>query len=140
MAVIRSSRLFTARLPVNMAAKPSIPGVPDDRDAATTLGQITCFTCPPGHKAILRNLTTVMFGIPTAGSEPVCYTGLTPVSGTAVDIHWFWFVEHTANMAAWRLSESWQCNVVLNAGDQLSMRLVAPIEASAHGSGHIIPL
>lgn len=138
MAVLRTQFLFAAQLPPSskVALRPSKTGIPDDVADPRELTYQTVYTCPSGKRAIMRTLTGVLVNA-TPGYEPVYYVDhYTPQGPTRV--HWFWFVNHLANVAQWQLSDTWNAQVVLNAGETLMVANLSVALLFVEGSGALV--
>lgn len=143
MAVLRATRLWTAQLMAGLV-KPAQnqPGRPlEETHSGVRSTTAYVYTVPPGKKAIIRTITSVLNGIPPSGEEPTVKYYLEPFNtGAAYEFHYFWFVDHTTSTmeGVWRIESNWSGNITLNAGDKVRAVLVCTRHVMSVGSGMLL--
>lgn len=132
MAVIRAKRLWLANLPPTTASTKPVPTI--DSGGPRTIKKV--YTCPPGKRAIIRTITCALTAVPAAGNEPTYQVVVYSSTFGWCLIHYFWFVDHSQEIAVWKLDDTWNGQLVLHAGDYIELRSQCPVQLDSSGSGH----
>lgn len=120
MAVIRSARLWASALG-------------EGADA-------TLFTCPNGYKAILRSCQAVMTPYPSTTAGPVVFFHL---HASGVDAQWWLPVFMDFGVGGYEMAvewRSWEGQLVLQAGDSISVTNNTQGGLHSVGSGALLPI
>lgn len=136
MAVIRAKRLWLMD-----SLGPTVGAVPvtevDEHGLIEERASTTLYTVPAGKRAILRHASFTLTATPAGGAEPTMNLKLRDaVTNKNLIVYWFWFVEHGSNIAVWRLWTGWNGQLVMHAGDIISLSHTFAGTLHTSGSGH----
>lgn len=136
MAVIRTRRLFVW----GVSATGLKLGDPAADEPGVTV-DASLYTCPPETRAVLRTWTVVLGGTPASWEpRPYAHLKLLPAGvgqPFAVWFNWFWDPNLPGEPASY--GHTWNAQVALDPGDQLTLYNGTRTYLHCHATGAEIP-
>lgn len=128
MAVLRASRLYATTI------------FPSARDLPQPRAETEVYVVPAGYRAIVRTMVTVLNQIPPTGTDPYFQVILFLAAGGGLNVRWHQWLETTGTTSRWRPEDTWNGQLVLEAGDRLTVFNSAPIAIQQSAHGHLLPI